>query len=169
LYKLETGNQAPEITITTNSQYVDLCEYIQRELEKIGLIVHIDVVPPSTLRQSKASGKLPIFRASWVADYPDAENYLSLFYSKNFAPNGPNYMHYKNDEFDKLYDKVFLTTDNEDRYKLYRTMDSLIIQDAPIVPLYYDQFVRFSQKNVRGLGTNPINLLNLKTVSKAQE
>ena len=168
LYKLESGNQTPEITITTNSQYVDLCEYLQRELGKIGLIVHIDVVPPSTLRQSKASGKLPIFRASWVADYPDAENYLSLFYSKNFAPNGPNYMHYKNDEFDKLYDKVFLTTDNKERYKLYQTMDSLIIQDAPIVPLYYDQFVRFSQKNVRGLGTNPINLLNLKTVSKVR-
>jgi len=169
LYKLESGNQTPEIPITTNSQYVDLCEYLQSELEKIGLIVHVDVVPPSTLRQSKASGKLPIFRASWVADYPDAENYLSLFYSKNFAPNGPNYMHYKNDQFDKLYDKLFLTTENKERYKLYQTMDSLIIQDAPIVPLYYDQFVRFSQKNVRGLSTNPINLLNLKTVSKVRE
>ena len=62
-----------------------------------------------------------------------------------------------------------LTTENKERYKLYQTMDSLIIQDAPIVPLYYDQFVRFSQKNVRGLNTNPINLLNLKTVSKVRE
>ena len=169
LYKSETGNLNPEITITTNSQYVDLCEYIQRELEKIGLIVHVDVVPPSTLRQSKASGKLPIFRASWVADYPDAENYLSLFYSKNFAPNGPNYMHYNNEEFDKLYEKVFVTTNKDERYKLYQQMDSLIIEDAPIVPLYYDQFVRFTQKNIRGLSTNPINLLNLKKVSKDQE
>ena len=169
LYKSETGNLNPKITITTNSQYVDLCEYIQRELEKIGLIVHVDVVPPSTLRQSKASGKLPIFRASWVADYPDAENYLSLFYSKNFAPNGPNYMHYNNEEFDKLYEKVFVTTNKDERYKLYQQMDSLIIEDAPIVPLYYDQFVRFTQKNIRGLSTNPINLLNLKKVSKDQE
>jgi peptide/nickel transport system substrate-binding protein len=169
LYKSETGNLDPEITITTNSQYVDLCEYIQRELEKIGLIVHVDVVPPSTLRQSKSSGKLPIFRASWVADYPDAENYLSLFYSKNFAPNGPNYMHYKNEKFDKLYEKVFVTTNKEERYKLYQQMDSLIIEDAPIVPLYYDQFVRFTQKNIRGLSTNPINLLNLKKVSKVLE
>ena len=169
LYKSETGNLDPEITITTNSQYVDLCEYIQRELEKIGLIVHVDVVPPSTLRQSKSSGKLPIFRASWVADYPDAENYLSLFYSKNFAPNGPNYMHYNNEEFDKLYEKVFVTTNKDERYKLYQQMDSLIIEDAPIVPLYYDQFVRFTQKNIRGLTTNPINLLNLKKVSKDQE
>ena len=168
LYKSETGNLDPEISITTNSQYVDLCEYIQRELEKIGLIVHVDVVPPSTLRQSKASGKLPIFRASWVADYPDAENYLSLFYSKNFAPNGPNYMHYNNEEFDKLYEKVFVTTNKDERYKLYQQMDSLIIEDAPIVPLYYDQFVRFTQNNIIGLTTNPINLLNLKKVSKDQ-
>lgn len=165
-YKIETGDQTPEITITTNSQYVDLCEFIQRELEKIGLVVNVDVVPPSTLRQSKASSKLPVFRASWVADYPDAENYLSLFYSKNFAPDGPNYMHYKNDEFDKLYEKVFVTIDIQERLKLYREMDSLVIEDAPIVPLYYDQFVRFSLKNITGLTTNPINLLNLKKVSK---
>ena len=77
-----------------------------------------------------------------------------------------NYMHYKNEEFDKLYEKVFVTTDNDGRYKLYQQMDSLIINDAPIVPLYYDQFVRFSKKNIRGLSTNPINLLNLKKVSK---
>ena len=168
-YKLETGDDTPEITITTNSQYLDLCEYIQRELEKIGFIVNVDVVPPSTLRQSKASGKLSIFRASWVADYPDAENYFSLFYSENFSPNGPNYMHFKSQEYDDLYKKSFMTTNDVERYKLYRKMDSLIISEAPIVPLYYDQFARFNQKNVRGLTSNPINLLHLKNVFKVQE
>src|SRR5690606_25080858 len=78
--KNETGDQNPEITIGTNSQYLDLCEYVQRELEKLGIAVTIDVMPPSTLRQMKSSGELDIFRASWIADYPDAENYLSLFY-----------------------------------------------------------------------------------------
>ena len=37
-------------------------------------------------------------------DYPDSENYLSLFYSKNFTPNGPNYTHFSNEEFDRLYE-----------------------------------------------------------------
>jgi len=78
-YKEETGDLHPMITIGTNSQYLDLCEFIQRELEKIGIEVKIDVMPPSTLRQMKSSGELDIFRASWIADYPDAENYLSLF------------------------------------------------------------------------------------------
>ncbi|MDJ0646661.1 MAG: ABC transporter substrate-binding protein [Flavobacteriaceae bacterium] len=165
-FKKQTGNQNPEITITTNSQYLDLCEYIQRELQKIGLQVKVDVIPPSTLRQSKATGKLPVFRASWIADYPDAENYLSLFYSKNFAPNGPNYTHFKNQRFDELYEEAFVTVDNSYRYALYQQMDSIIIAEAPVVPLYYDAVVRFSQKNVKGLGINPINLLNLKYVSK---
>ena len=85
------------LVIGTNSQYLDLCEYIQRELENVGIKVIIDVVPPSTLRQLKSSGELDVFRASWIADYPDAENYLSLFYSeKTFTPNGPNYTHFKN-------------------------------------------------------------------------
>lgn len=167
-FKNETGILNPQIAITTNSQYVDLCEYIQRELEKTGLNVTIDVIPPSTLRQSKANGKLPIFRASWIADYPDAENYLSLFYSNNFAPNGPNYTHFKNKRFDSLYEQAFITVENKQRYMLYQQMDSIIIEEAPIVPLYYDAVVRFSQKNVKGLGINPINLLNLKSVSKTK-
>lgn len=45
-------------------------------------------------------------------------------------------------------------------------MDSLLISKAPIVPLYYDQSIRFTQKNVSGLGSNPINLLTLKYVKK---
>lgn len=166
LYKKQSGNAHPKITITTNSQYVDLCEYIQRELQNIGLQVVVDVVPPSTLRQSKANGKLPVFRASWIADYPDAENYLSLFYSKNFAPNGPNYTHFSSPVFDDLYEKSIEITEAKKRYKLYQKMDSLLVEQAPFVPLYYDEVVRFSQKNVRNLKVNPINSLNLKRVKK---
>lgn len=166
-YKSETKNNTPEITITTNSNYLDLCEFIQRELQKLGLKTNVDVIPPSTLRQGKANGKLPIFRASWIADYPDAENYLSLFYSKNFTPNGPNYTHFKSYLYDNLYEQSIKETDNKKRYKLYRKMDSIIISEAPIVLLYYDEVIRFRQKNVQGLGINPIDLLQLKRVKKS--
>ncbi|MDE1208403.1 ABC transporter substrate-binding protein [Tenacibaculum larymnensis] len=165
-YKEETGDENPQIAITTNSNYLDLCEFIQRELQKIGIVTKVDVIPPSTLRQGKANGKLPIFRASWIADYPDAENYVSLFYSKNFTPNGPNYTHFKNEFFDRLYEQSIKEINVKKRYKLYQKMDSIIIAEAPIVPLYYDEVIRFTQKNVSGLGINPIDLLNLKRVQK---
>jgi len=165
-YIEETGNNNPSIAIGTNSQYLDLCEFIQRELEKIGIQVQIDVVPPSTLRQMKSSGELAMFRASWIADYPDAENYLSLFYSKNFTPNGPNYAHFKNNIYDSLYVASLSLPNIEKRKLLYEKMDSIIIEEAPVVPLYYDMAVRFVSKKVSGLGINPQNFLVLKKVKK---
>ncbi len=165
-YIKESGNANPSITISTNSQYLDLCEYIQREVEKTGLKVSIDVMPPSTLRQTKVNGQLSIFRGSWVADYPDAENYLFIFHSKNFSPNGPNYVHYSSKEFDDLYEASIKINDNKLRRKMYQKMDSLVMESGAIIPLYYDEVVRFSQKNVSGLGINPINFLSLKKVKK---
>ena len=165
-FKSETGIQNPEITLTTTSNYLSFCEFIQRELQKTGLLVNVDVIPPSSLKDAKANGQLDFFRASWIADYPDAENYLSLFYSKNFAPNGPNYTHFKRDEFDKMYEAAYLETDANLRAELYTKMDSLIMASAPIVPLFYDEVVRFTRKNVNGLGINATNLLELKSVSK---
>lgn len=165
-YKQETNDLTPEIIIGTNSQYLDLCEYIQRELEKIGISVKVDVMPPSTLRQMKSSGELDVFRASWVADYPDAENYLSLYYSPNFTPSGPNYTHYKNETFDSLYVQAQTISNIEQRKKLYTKMDSIVISEAPVVPLFYDMAVRFVNKKVSGLGINPQNFLVLKRVKK---
>ncbi len=165
-YIIKTGNQNPEITITTTSNYLNFCEYIQRELQKIGLLVNVDVIPAATLKDAKANGKLDMFRASWVADYPDAQNYLSLYYSENFAPNGPNYTHFKNSQFDSWYTQSFTETNNKQRELLYTKMDSLVMKDTPIVPLYYDEVVRFTRKEISGLGNNPINLLELKKVKK---
>ena len=165
-FKSETGIENPEITLTTTSNYLSFCEFIQRELQKTGLLVNVDVIPPSSLKDAKANGQLDFFRASWIADYPDAENYLSLYYSHNFAPNGPNYTHFKNDEFDQMYEAAYLETDPKLRAELYTKMDSLIMDSAPIVPLFYDEVVRFTRKNVNGLGINATNLLELKSVKK---
>ena len=165
-YKKATGDKKPVIQLSTNASYVDIGEFLQREWQKIGLDVQVDISPPSTLRQSIATGKVAFFRASWIADYPDAENYLSLFYSKNFSPGGPNYTHFKNDEFDRLYELAFKETNNEKRYLLYQKMDAIIINEAPVIPLFYDKVARFTRKNISGLGMNPLNLLQLKNVVK---
>ena len=165
-FKNETGITTPEITVTTTSNYLSFCEYIQRELLKSGLIINVDVVPAATLKDAKANGKVDMFRASWVADYPDAENYLSLYYSKNFAPNGPNYTHFKNAEFDLLFEQAYSEINTEKREEFYASMDFLVMREAPVVVMFYDEVVRFTRKNVSGLGINPINLLDLKNVSK---
>ncbi|WP_425555577.1 ABC transporter substrate-binding protein [Flavivirga amylovorans] len=165
-FKKESGISKPEITLTTTSNYLSFCEFIQRELGKTGLIIKVDVMPEATLRTARSNGKVDMFRSSWIADYLDAENYLSIFYSKNFAPNGSNYFHFKNAQFDSLYNKAFTITNIEERKHIYTTMDSIAMQNAIMVPLYYDEVVRFTRKNVSGLGINPINLLDLRRVKK---
>jgi peptide/nickel transport system substrate-binding protein len=154
------------LTLSTNSQYVDLCEFIQKQWESLGIAVQVEVLPPSTLRQSKATGKLSMFRASWIADYPDAENYLSLFYSSNFAPNGPNYTYFKNDVYDGLYEQIIRDTRRDSRVATYQKMDSLIMSEAPIVPLYYDEFIRVIPKQIKGMKIDALNGLDLRFVEK---
>jgi len=165
-YRIESGNPQPEITLTTTANYLSFSEFIQRELQSIGLTIRIEVMPPSSLKSAKSNGKVDLFRASWVADYPDAQNYLSLFYSGNFAPNGPNYTHFKDAQFDIWYEEALLETDLEKRINLYQKMDSLVIKKAPVVVLFYDEVIRFTSIDVNGLGINPTNLLELKNVQK---
>lgn len=160
------GEGLAPINLTTTSDYLDLCEYIQQELSQFGIEINIDVSTGATFREMVAYSKLEFFRGSWIADYPDAENYMALFYSKNFSPTGPNYTHYANQSFDDLYQKAMNQTVDSIRYTLYRQMDRIIINDAVVVPLYYDEVVRFVHHNINGFESNPMNLLNLKYVSK---
>ena len=160
------GRGLPSITLSTTSAYVDIGKYMQQQLGELGIKINIDIHQPAALRQMIANSRIPFFRGSWIADYADAENYLALFYSKNFCPKGSNYTHYYNAEFDKLYEQARKTTDDSVRISLYRRMDQLITNDAPFVILYYDEVLRFTHKNIKGLGINSMNILNLKRTRK---
>ncbi|MGB0777370.1 MAG: ABC transporter substrate-binding protein [Flavobacteriaceae bacterium] len=152
--------------IATNSQYLDLCEFIQRQWQDLGIDAQVEVLSPSALKQSKATNKLDVFRASWIADYPDAENYLSLFYSSNFAPNGPNYTHYSNLSYDRLYEKAIRMTQDEARRMSYSELNNQISRDLPVITLYYDQVVRLIPKSVVNMEINGVNMLDLRKVKK---
>ncbi len=160
-------SSSASIRLLTTPSYLDLCVFIQKQLQEIGLKVSIETSPGPTLRQLINKSEAPFFRGSWIADYPDAENYLALFYSKNFTPAGPNFTHYANPTFDQLYEKALLTVGDKSRIALYMQMDSILREDVPMVVLYYDQLLRLVQPNISGLTTNPLNLLQLKRVKKS--
>lgn len=160
------GEGLPEISLATSEQYKELGEYIQAQLQELGIHLKMDVQKASVLNQAIANSKVNFFRKSWVGDYPDEENFLSLFYSKNWAPVGSNFTHYINPEFDRLYELAQMELDAGKRRQYYQQMDQLLMNDAPVVPLYYDQVVRLVHTNISGLTSNPMNLLSLKKVKK---
>ncbi len=160
------GKGLPAIQLSTTPDYLDICKYIQHQVAGIGIDLSIEVGTPAAIKEMKAEARLGFFRASWIADYPDGENYLSMFVSRNFCPQGPNYTHFSDPEFDSLYQKAMQTVDAGERIKLYRKMESLMMEESPVIILYYDQVLRFTQTNIEGLGSNPMNLLTLKYVKK---
>lgn len=162
------GKDLPEITLTTVSSYRDLIEYIQGELEQVGIKTKVEVMEGASLREQIAKNGVPFFRASWNADYPDGENYLSVFYSKNKSPYGPNYTNFSSQAFDKLFTQSYRVSNDSTRYALYQQMDNLVMQQSPVVILYYDKLVNLYQNNISGYSVNGMNLLGLKRVRKTQ-
>jgi len=154
------GKGLPVIKILTIATYADMADFIAKQLSESGIQVQVEVVLKSLLLQMTANSTAPFFRASWIADYPDAENYLSVFYSKNPAP--PNYTRYHNASFDALLEKAIAETNDSVRYKLYQQADQLVIDDAPVVPLWYDKAIHLVQNNVNGFTPNALNLLELR-------
>ncbi len=153
----------PAIKLLTINIYADIASFIAKQCEQVGIKVQVEVVQKSLLLEQTSKSQALFFRASWIADYPDAENYLAVFYSKNPAP--PNYTRYKNEAFDILYEKALLETNDSIRYSLYRQMDKMIIDDAPIVPIWYDMAIHLVNKNVQNMHANALNLLELRRVS----
>ena len=152
----------PEIKLLTIPIYGDLGSYIARQLEDIGLNVKVEVVQKSLLLTQTSKSEALFFRGSWIADYPDAENYLSVFYGKNPAP--PNYTRYKNPVFDALYEQSNREPNDSLRYQLYQQMDQLLMSNPPIVPLWYDMVIHLVQPTVKGFRPNALNWLELRRV-----
>lgn len=159
-------NPMPTVTLLTIPIYANLANYIASELNLIGISIKVEVVQKSLLLELTSQSKALFFRGSWIADYPDAENYLSVFYSKNPAP--PNYTRFKNLAFDSMYEKALQTVNDSTRYKLYQQMDAIIIENAPVVPLWYDEAIHLVQPNVEQFVPNSLNMLELKRVKKRQ-
>ena len=161
------GNGLPVIKLLTIPNYSDLAGFIAKQLEEAGIPVQVEVVQKSLLLELTSNSRALFFRGSWIADYPDAENYLSVFYSKNPAP--PNYTRYKNPEFDELFEKALTETNDSLRYELYREADQVMINDAPVVPLWYDEWIHFIQPEIKNFNVNGLNLLELRNVFRSDK
>lgn len=154
------GKGLTPVRLLTIPQYADMANFVAKQLSESGIPVQVEVVQKALLLELTSSSRAPFFRGSWIADYPDAENYLSVFYSKNPAP--PNYTRYKNPEFDALFEQAITETNDSIRYTLYQRADQLVMNDAPVIPLWYDKVVRLVQTNVKGFQPNALNLLELR-------
>ncbi len=157
----ETGTK-PVVTLMSNDNYADRCNFIASQLSNLGLEIKIEIFQPALLREQMSNSSAPFFWATWIADYPDADSYLTMFYGKNTAP--PNYTRFKNETYDKLYEQSLTEANDSIKIRLFQQMDQIIIDEAPCVPLFYDEVMHFLHKRVSNWKTNSLNLLEIKEV-----
>lgn len=155
---------SPVLTLSTTASYADMAELIQQNLAKVGIRLRVDVLPPSTLRQNIAAGSVLFYRGSWIADYADGENYLSLFYSGNMPPFGPNYSRYSDIRFDLKYQKLKNISTQNERWQIIAELDYFLMQEGAVIPLMYDQVIRLVRRDMGHLEVNPLNLLELRSL-----
>ena len=120
-------------------------EFFRIQMQRLGLEVEVDYMTWPKFQDATKTRSHQLFALGWVADYPDAQNFLLLFYGPNGAP-GPNSCNYMNPEFDAFYEKAVALPDLEDRLPLYNRMEDIVIEDCPwllstyrvVYALYYD-------------------------------
>jgi len=174
----DSGSDLPEITLQVNDNgpsNIILAEAIQNMLEEnLGIKIKIDVIQFSALIENFLHGRTDFWRTSWIADYPDAHSFLSLFYGKNVPKDKSTASHsnpsrFMNAVFDKYFEKAIESTDSEEQSLFYHKCDSILIAEAAFMPIYYDIDIRLLQLNVRGLPQNAMEYRNLSRVFLSQD
>jgi len=160
-------NNKPEIVLSTTADYLDMMVYLQETWGRLGVKIKVDIQTGGMLRQLRNEGKLMLFRGSWIADYPDAENFLACYYAPYLSPMGPNYTHFEDAQFDTLYRLIEAGESGQKaslRKQYIQQANQILIDQAPVIPLYYDKSIRLIQPWVQGLENDAANRLVLKRV-----
>ncbi len=97
---------------------------------KIGIKLELAFHTWEAFLRAVNEGRTQMYMMGWVGDYPDAENFLQLFYSKNMSP-GPNHSCYENPAFDKAFDEAMTATDEAERYRCWRECQEIVREDCP--------------------------------------
>lgn len=166
--------QFPKIKLQINSgggdRNVLTAQVIQSMLkENLGVEVVIDQMPFAQHLDNVETGKTLLWRAGWVADYPDPSSFLDLFNSKLIPEKMSdrsvyNQFRYSNPRFDSLLNLAKREVDEKKRFELYMLADQEMIAHAPIIPLLYDENYRLLQTNVKNFPANAMEYRDMSTV-----
>ena len=129
----KTGN-ALELTFDQTGSSIfhrQFAEMFTSDMAKIGIKIKSQLNNRPRFFQKLRSGQMQIFRLSWVGDYPDAENFLQLFYSKNIG--GCNRVGFADEKYDKMYEKAVKMKDTPERTGYYEKMISYLVKNCPWV------------------------------------
>ncbi len=159
------GKGFPPVTLELNSdgeRNSNVAIEVVRQLkENLNINIEMKIMPFSQLIENIITGKAEFYRIGWMADFPNPENFLSLFYGKDVPDSPeeksfPNFSRYKNPAYDELYEKALLAKTPKEATQFFFQAEKLLIKDAPVIILWYDMGFRLLQSNVKNFPNNAI-------------
>ncbi|MEX2595773.1 MAG: ABC transporter substrate-binding protein [Salibacteraceae bacterium] len=155
------GEGFPVIKLQTTSggqNYEVVAQVIQQMLkDQLNIDLEIEVLSMAQQGKSEEIGESVFWRSAWLADYPDPENFLCLFLGDDIEDKSSSYLNtvnYHNELYDSLYQAGIRELDEGLRYRIFSRMDQILINDAVIMPLYYEEFTRLIPTYVKGFPQN---------------
>ncbi|NCG56523.1 MAG: ABC transporter substrate-binding protein, partial [Proteobacteria bacterium] len=124
------GEGLPTVDLWFNTQGDNskIAQVVQADLKKVGIPIDLKMLDWGAFIEATDSGEPSFFRLGWVADYPDAENFLAfLFHSKNKGSNG-NVSFFDDSEVDRLLDESNVIADMDQRLALLQQAEARIIE-----------------------------------------
>jgi len=153
--------------IGTKPEMADLAAALQHIWASHGIDVDIDIAPSGIDADRVARSQVPLFRKSWLADYPDAENFLGLFDRDRWCPNGPNYTHFADSAVTAMLAAAANMVPGREREALMRETERAVLAEMPVIPLWHDQVVHLVSTQWKGWRVSPTNRLDLRRVRPA--
>ncbi|HET6244420.1 MAG: ABC transporter substrate-binding protein [Bacteroidetes bacterium] len=169
------GKNFPSIKLSISSgesKNTAVALEFSRQIKKVlNVDIELEILPYSTLIENSKYAKGDITRSAWIADYPSPESFLSMFYGtgvplSNDLPSFPNTTRFVNTKFDSLFQAGVNTVNQRESYNFFLRAEQLMIEEAPVMVLWYDEKYRLYQSNVRNFHPNPINYWDFSQVYK---
>jgi oligopeptide transport system substrate-binding protein len=167
------GSGFPKLKFLLNAEgerNTNVAVEIKKQLmDHLNIDVELQILPFAQLLEKSYSGDYSLLRAAWVADFPSAENFLWLFSSKDVPTSStdasyPNVARYVNSTFDAYYESALKAKSIDAANELFKKAEIRLMQDAPIIILWYDEGYRLIKSYVKDFPNNPMQYRDLGRV-----
>lgn len=165
------GKGFPALTMYVNaiegSGVHKACEAVANQInQNLGVNLSIKLCDLDEREEAIQSGKAKIWREGWIADYPEADNFLMMFYGSNITENASmvNTFRFKNEAYDKLFEESQRELDDNKRQTLLLKCDQMVIDEAPVIPVLTDDHIVMINARVKNFDASPLETINLTGV-----
>lgn len=169
------GKGFPEIRVLVNagnSRNSSVAVEIQKQLkENLNINMNFESLPNVQKYDLQMHGKSDLYRDGWVADYASPESFLNLFVGEtvpqdNASRSFPNTSRYQNPLYDSNFKKGRNANSKDSSYFYFMKAEQLLVEDAPLIPLWYEGSYRLMSNSIKGLHLNAIRYYDFAKVYK---